>query len=64
MPLWHDDESPNITLDGGAGDDSLQGTECGDTLIGGPGVDQIQGNGPSNPVGCLQNEIAGRVRGL
>ena len=28
-------------------------------LIGGPGVDQIQGNGPNNPAGCLQNEAAG-----
>ena len=55
-----DDQSPHITLDGGSGDDFLQGGECGDTLIGGPGVDQIQGNGPSNPVGCLQNDPAGK----
>ena len=46
-----------------SGDDSLQGSECGDTLIGGPGVDVIQGNGPSTPVGCFQNEILGSVRG-
>ena len=28
-------------------------------LIGGPGADQIQGNGPNNPAGCLQNEASG-----
>jgi Ca2+-binding RTX toxin-like protein len=55
-----DDESPAITLDGGAGDDFLQGSECGDRLIGGPGTDQIQGNGPSNSAGCVQNETLGQ----
>ena len=43
-----------------SGDDHLQGSECGDTLIGGPGVDQIQGNGPNNAAGCRQNESLGQ----
>ena len=59
-----DELVPTITLNGGAGDDSLQGGECGDTLIGGPGVDVIQGNGPSTPVGCFQNEILGQYEPL
>jgi Ca2+-binding RTX toxin-like protein len=60
--IQDDDSSPNITLNGGIGDDFLQGSECGDQLIGGPGADQIQGNGPSNSAGCLQNEAAGRYQ--
>ncbi len=59
-----DDQSPDITLDGGSGDDFLQGSECGDTLIGGPGIDQIQGNGPTAAVGCLQNDSLGRYEAL
>ncbi len=60
--LGFEDLVPTITLDGGVGDDSLQGSECGDTLIGGPGVDVIQGNGPSNPVGLFPERDSGRVR--
>jgi Ca2+-binding RTX toxin-like protein len=33
-------------------------------LIGGPGVDVVQGNGPSNPVGCFQNDILGQYEAL
>jgi Ca2+-binding RTX toxin-like protein len=56
-PDPNDDSSPFITLDGGSGDDFLQGSECGDRLIGGPGTDQVQGNGPAVAVvTCLENE--------
>ena len=38
------DVDNQVTLDGGAGDDTLNGLQYGDTLLGGPGNDKLRGN--------------------
>ncbi len=59
-PLVGADELvPDITLNGGPGDDSLQGGECGDILIGGGGTDVVQGNLEPGAAVCAQNEGLG-----
>ncbi len=63
-PVFADDESPAITLNGGAGDDFLQGGECGDLLIGGPGQDQIQGNLEPGAAVCAENERLGAYQAV
>ena len=41
----NNDVDNRVTLDGGEGDDVLDGMRFGDTLLGGPGNDTLRGNG-------------------
>lgn len=54
----------NIPLyaDGGAGDDTIGGTACADTLIGGAGDDWIDGDSSSDRLGIDLENLVGTVR--